>query len=236
LILDLDYLIFDCAALKVKALRESLISFADAIPHDVRLPDAVDIEEGFCEHGCRWIQALQIGLDDGNLTQLQACYRLHEKHLAEAGAGRTYPGWHEILESCHRSGIAAAIGAEASRDYLLAVSDRHSLDGYFKMAYCTEEFGAGSASEMIDEIMEKAEVNPSETLVLGTRPAFFRAARDLGALTVGCGWGLERQEALKESDLQALTLAQVYSAILNADELNASCYHGDSDGEERSQP
>ena len=39
LIFDLDYLIFDCAALRAKALRNSLVSFADEIPHDMRIPD-----------------------------------------------------------------------------------------------------------------------------------------------------------------------------------------------------
>jgi len=130
LILDLDYLVFDCAALKVKALRESLISFADAIPHDVRLPDSVDVEEGFRDHGCRWTQALQIGLDEEILARLQSSYRLHEERLATAGAGCIYPGLQEFLVRGCQSGASAAVGAEASRDYLLAVSDRHGLDDF----------------------------------------------------------------------------------------------------------
>jgi phosphoglycolate phosphatase-like HAD superfamily hydrolase len=221
LILDLDYLVFDCAALKVKALRESLISFADAIPHDVRLPDAVDVEEEFRDHGARWTQALQIGLDDDTLAQLQSSYRLHEERLAAAGAGSIYPGLQELLARCMEGGTSAALGAEASREYLLAVSDRHSLDGYFEMAYCTEEFGRGSAGEMIEEIMDRAEVHRSETLVLGTCPAFFQAGRILEVTTVGCGWGIQRQEALKEADLQALTVTQLVPALLKADTLAA---------------
>ncbi len=221
LIFDLDYLIFDCAALKVKALRETLIPFADAIPHDVRLPDAMDAEEEFRDHGRHWTQQLLLGLDATGMTQLQSDYRIHEERLVLAGAGRIYPGLVELLFQCRQNGISAAIGADASRDYLMAVSDRHDLDNLFEMVYCTEEFGKGSADEMIDEIMSRAEVNRSETLVLGTRPDFFQSAHNLDILTIGCGWGLQCHDALGAADLQTLTISQVYPAIVKADGLAA---------------
>jgi phosphoglycolate phosphatase-like HAD superfamily hydrolase len=221
LILDLDYLIFDCAALKVKALRESLISFADAIPHDVRLPDAMDAEEEFRDHGRHWTQELQLGLDDASMIQLQSDYRIHEERLVSAGAGRIYPGLTGLLAQCRQNGVSAAIGAEASRDYLMVVSDRHDLDNLFEMVYCAEEFGKGSADEMIDEIMSRAEVNRSETLVLGTRPGFFESAHNLDILTIGCGWGLQCHDALGAADLQTPTISQVYPAIVKADGLAA---------------
>jgi phosphoglycolate phosphatase-like HAD superfamily hydrolase len=224
LVFDLDYLIYDCAAIKVRALRESMISFADAIPHDVRLPDAADTEEGFRDYGCRWSQMLQIGLDEERLAELQSAYRVHEERLVTAGLGRIYPGLPELLLSFRRNGLLAAIGAEANRDYLLAVSDRHSLESVFEMAYCAEEFGAGGTDEMIDEIMNRAEVNRSETLALGTRPEFFRSAHNLEVLTIGCGWGLRRHEALDEADFQALTVDQAYPAIENADALAAQYF------------
>ena len=220
LVFDLDYLIFDCAELKVRALRESLISFADAIPHNVRLPDAVDAEESFRDYGFRWLELLQIGLDEERLAQLQTAYRIHEKRLLAAGVGRLYPGILELVSLCRQNGAAIAIGAEASRDYLLDVSDCHGLDSLFETAFCTEEFGAGGTDEMIEEIMYRVEVNPSETLALGTRPGFFQAAHNQDVLAVGCGWGLHRHEALAEADLQALTLAQAYPAIEKADSLS----------------
>ncbi len=221
LILDLDYLIFDCTALKVRALRESLIPLADAIPHDVRLPDAMDVEEQFRDHGRHWTQELPLGLDDGGMTELQSDYRIHEERLVSAGAGRIYPGLTEILSQCRQNGVSAAIGAEASRDYLMAVSDRYGLDNLFEMVYCTEEFGKGDADEMMDDIMNRAEVNRSETLVLGTRPDYFESAHNLDILTIGCGWGLQRHEALNAAGLQALTVSQIGPAILKADALVA---------------
>lgn len=224
LVFDLDYLIYDCAAIKVRALRECMISFADAIPHDVRLPDAVDTAEGFRDYGCRWPQMLQIGLDEERLAELQSAYRVHEERLVTAGLGRIYPGLPELLLSFRRNGLSAAIGAEASRDYLLAVSDRHSLENVFELAYCSEEFGAGGTDEMIDEIMSRAEVNRSETLALGTRPEFFRSAHNLEVLTIGCGWGLRRHEALDEADFQVLTVDQAYPAIEKADALAAQYF------------
>lgn len=219
LVFDLDYLIFDCAALKLRAVRESLISFADAIPHDVRLPDAVDAEEGYRDFGFRWLQMLQIGLNEERLAQIQHAYKLNEQRLIISGAGRIHPGVEDLLRFGSDQGASLALGADCDRDHLLAVSDRHDLDSLFEIAFCTEEFGAGSAEEMLEEIMERAEVNRSETLVLGTRPEFFRAANALDVLTLGCGWGLHRHEALGEADLQALTVAQAYPAIEKADSL-----------------
>jgi phosphoglycolate phosphatase-like HAD superfamily hydrolase len=221
LVFDLDYLIFDCSQLKVRALRQSLISFAETIPQSARLPDSMDAEEGFRLHGFRWTQFLEIGLAEERLAELQQAYRIHEDRLIEAGVGQMYTGMAEFLIDCRRNDVALALGAEASRDYLLSVSDRHEMYSWFATALCTEEYGVGSAREMFEDIMIHAEVNPSETLVLGTRPAFFEAAHNLDLLTVGCGWGLHQQDGLREADLQALTLGRLAPVIREADALAA---------------
>jgi phosphoglycolate phosphatase-like HAD superfamily hydrolase len=221
LVFDLDYLIFDCSALKVAALRQSLISLADAIPQSARLPDVQDAEEGFRHHGFRWTQFLEIGLSEVRLAEVAQAYRIHEDRLIEAGVGQMYPGIPEFLSRCRQREIALALGAEASREYLLSVSDRHELDSLFEAAMCTEEYGVGSSEEMLEDIMRQAEVYPSETLVLGTRPAFFDAAHNLDVLTVGCGWGLHQYDGLREADLQALTIGRLLPSIHEADELAA---------------
>lgn len=217
--MDLDYVVFDCAALKVQALRHSLISLADSIPQNVRLPDVADAEEGFRDHGFRWPRHLEIGLDEEGLEHLQQAYELNQDRLIESGVGKVFPGIREFIMECRKSGISVALGADASRDYLLSVTERQQLDPLFDIALCTEEFGVGSADEMFDEIMHHAEVNSSETLVLGTRPRFFQAAHNLDLLTIGCGWGVRQHGGLMEADLQALTLSQLASALQKADAL-----------------
>jgi phosphoglycolate phosphatase-like HAD superfamily hydrolase len=219
LVFDLDYVVFDCALLKVQALRQSLISLADSIPQDVRLPDAVDAEEGFRDHGFRWMRYLEIGLNEESLENLHQAYELNEGRLLEAGKGRIFPGMQKFIADCRKSDVAVALGADASRDYLVSVTDRHQIDSLFQIALCTEEFGVGSAHEMLLEIMHHAEVNFSETLVLGTRPKFFHAAHSLDLLTVGCGWGIHQHGALAEADLQSLTFSQLLPAIQKADQL-----------------
>jgi phosphoglycolate phosphatase-like HAD superfamily hydrolase len=219
LIFDLDYAIFDCALLKVQALRQSLISLADTIPQSVRLPDAADAEEGFHQHGFRWTRFLEIGLNEETLEHLQQAYRIHEDRLIESSVGRLYPGIEDFVANCRQANIGVAIGAESSRDYLVAVNDRHQLDSLFQFALCTEEFGVGDADEMFGEIMHQAEVNPSEVLALGTRPQFFQAAHNQDVLTIGCGWGIRRQDSLAEADLASPTLAQLFPAIQKADYL-----------------
>jgi phosphoglycolate phosphatase-like HAD superfamily hydrolase len=221
LILDLDYLVFDCSALKINALRKSLIRFAEMIPHDVRLPDVADAEEAFRTHGRHWTENLRLGLDESTMSRLQSAYRIQEERLVSAGAGRIYPGLPELLSHCRQNGAAAAIGAEASRDYLMAVSDRYDFDHFFEMVYCTEEFGSGSADEMFDEIINRSEVHRSETLLLGTRPEFLESGRGLDVLSIGCGWGLQSGTFLHEADLQSPALSQAYAAIVEADRMAA---------------
>lgn len=224
LVFDLDYLVFDCTLLKVRALRQSLISFAETIPQSVRLPDETDAEEGFQTHGFRWTQFLEIGLDEEQRQHLQHAYGIHESRLIESGVGHLYQGICELIATCRSNKIAVALGAEATRDYLMAVSDRHRLDSIFEVILCTEEFGVGGMGEMLEEIMLAAEVNPSETLVLGTRPYSFHAAHNLDVLSIGCGWGIRRHDGLGEADLQSLTLAQLYPAVRKADYLASQYY------------
>lgn len=219
IVLDLDYVVFDCSILKIQALQQSLISLADIIPQNVRLPDAVDVEESFLEHGFRWTRHLELGLDDENFEHLQHAYELKESRLVEAGIGSVYAGMEEFIANCRKLDLGIALGAEASRGYLLSVTEQHQLDDVFQMALCTAEFGAGSADEMLEEIMHHAEVNPSEALVLGTRPRFFQAAHNLDMLTIGCGWGIRQHGGLAEADLQSLTFSQLYPAIQKADSL-----------------
>ncbi len=219
LVFDLDYLIFDCSALKMKALRESLLPFADLIPQDVRLPDEADAEEGYLKHGCRWTKFLEIGLGDEDLAELVNRYRDEEARLASAGVGGMHPGILESLKQFREWHLELALGAEATREYLLAVSDRHGLDRLFQMAFCTEEFGMGGADEMLEEIMCRAEVNPSETLAFGTCPDFFLAARNLDIMTIGCGWGIRDPQGLAGADLQSMTSLSLHAAIAEADML-----------------
>jgi phosphoglycolate phosphatase-like HAD superfamily hydrolase len=221
LVLDLDYLVFDCAPVKIQALRQSLIAFADSIPQSVRLPDAFDAEEGYREHGFRWTQFLEIGLDEERLSELQRVYAIQEERLLDSGAGSVFPGLTELLERCRRQGLQLAIGADASRDYLMSVSDRHRLHDLFSLALCTEEFGVGSADEMLTEIIHHHEVNPSETVVLGTRPAMFQAAHRLDVVTIGCGWAIQRHDGLAEADFRSLTLSALEPALEEADDLSS---------------
>jgi phosphoglycolate phosphatase-like HAD superfamily hydrolase len=221
IVFDLDYLVYDCAIIKMQALRQSLISLADEIPENVRLPDGIDAEEGFLAHGFRWIRHLEIGLSQNELEQLQLAYRIHEKRLIESGIGQIHQGIEEFVVHCRQWNIAVALGADASRDYLMAVTDCHQLDNLFQIALCTEEFGSGSADEMLEELIYHAEVHPSETLILGTRPQLFQTARKLDLLTIGCGWGIHRQNGLLEADFQSPAFAQLDSVINEADQLAA---------------
>jgi phosphoglycolate phosphatase-like HAD superfamily hydrolase len=218
LILDLDYLVFDCALLKTQALRESLVALSDDAVASIQSPDGIGAEEGFRNHGFRWLRNLDVGFSDEGRSHLHQAYSILEKRLIDNGMGRVYSGIEEFIVNCRQANLAVALGADASREYMFAVIDRHQLDTLFQFALCVEEFGSGSTVEMLGEIMHQAEVNPSETLALGTRPHFFQAAHHLDMLTIGCGWGLSTHEGLADSDFQALTLKQLFPVIQKADE------------------
>ena len=87
-VFDLDYLIFDCAEVKIRALREGLVSLDEDIPHSALLPDVVVVEEGFRDHGSRWVSQLDMGLNEAALDRLQTNYRMHEERLVSEGMGR----------------------------------------------------------------------------------------------------------------------------------------------------
>jgi hypothetical protein len=59
LVFDLDYLVFDCSLIKTQALRQGLISLAEAIPHNASLPDELDVQEAFLDRGVSWIDRLE---------------------------------------------------------------------------------------------------------------------------------------------------------------------------------
>ncbi len=221
LIFDLDYLVFDCRLVKAEALRQSLIAFADGIPQHIRLPDALDIEAAFCENGHRWVRSLDLDLSEAHLADLEQVYQVYESRLLEAGSGRIFPGVTDVLSACRSAGIPTALGAEASRDYLMLVSDRHELDQYFDFSLCTQEYGFGCANEMLADILSRAEVTPSEALVLGTRPSFFDTSHSLDLLTIGCGWGIQQREALGAADFQAPSVARILPVVRGADEIAA---------------
>ena len=222
LILDLDYVVFDCASVKAHALKQCMAALDDSVLSGVQRPGGVNVEEEFLHHGFQWMQFLEIGLDEEEQDQLQQAYAILEARILESGAGRIHPGIEEFVVRCRQSNLAVSLGADARRDYMLAVIDRHELDRVFQFALCTEEFGAGSAVEMLEEIMRQAEVNPSETLALGTRPNFFRAAKSLDVRTIGCGWGIRNREVLASADFQSLTVEELLPVIQKFDALAAN--------------
>jgi phosphoglycolate phosphatase-like HAD superfamily hydrolase len=219
LILDLDYVVFDCAHLKAHALKQCIAALDETYSLKFSLPDKVNVEKEFRDHGFRWTRYLGNELDEERQKHLEQAYGIHEISMINSGVGRVHAGIKEFAVKCRQSNLAVALGAEARRDYMLAVIDRHELDTLFQFALCTEEFGSGDAAEMLEEIMHQAEVNPSETLALGTRPHFFQSAKNVDIRTIGCGWGIGNHDNLADADMQALKLGQLFSAIQKADDL-----------------
>ena len=219
IILDLDYVVFDCAQLKAQALRQAMISLADLIPQNMALPGTADAEAGFLDHGFRWIHHLELGLDEQNSDDLARSYQVQEGRLLESRYGKIFPGIEEFVTGCRKAELTVALGADADRDYMVAVVDRYELESLFAVTLCTEDFGMGDADEMMLEIMHRVEVNPSETLVFGTRPHTFQAANGLDIRTIGCGWGIRDQSGLSTADLRSHKIAGLTAAIRKADDL-----------------
>jgi phosphoglycolate phosphatase-like HAD superfamily hydrolase len=192
---------------------------ADFVSPDVSLPEIADAESGYRNHGCRWVKHLEIGLDQPCLDDLDRAYALHESRLAESGAGSLFPGMEAFLRGCIKEDVSLALGVDAKRHYLMAILERYQLDSLFQVTVCTEEFGMGDADEMMLEIMCQVEVHPSETLMLGTRPRTFQAARAADIVTIGCGWGIQNLDAIAEADLQCRIIPELNAIIRKADTL-----------------
>ena len=219
LILDLDYVVFDCALLKAQALKQCMAALDESFSLDVELPDAMNVEAQFLNHGFRWTHHFEVGLDDEGQERLEQTYAIYETRMIHSGLGRIHTGIEEFIVQCRQSNLAVALGADARREYMLAVMDRFELDSLFQFALCTEEFGSGDAVEMLEEITRQAEVNPSETLALGTRPHYFQSANSVDIRTVGCGWGIGNHDGLAGADMQSSNLKRLFPAIKKADSL-----------------
>jgi phosphoglycolate phosphatase-like HAD superfamily hydrolase len=224
LILDLDYLVIDCAALRSKTLRKCLLRFADQIPTDARLPDSIDIEDSYLEGGFEWLSALQLGLNEESALDLNSDYAEQEARLLEAGGCILFPGVKDLMAGCIEAGVAIALGADAGRSHLMSVIDSLSLDRYFKTSLCTEEFGSGSVDEMLEELLSHSEVNPSEAIMLATRNAYFDAARSLSLPSIGCGWGLQQKRDFSAANYQSPSLAHLLPLIRQADAIASSSF------------
>ncbi len=224
LIFDLDYVIFDCAALKTRVLRHCLLQFADQIPTDARLPDSVDIEDSYLEAGHEWLSSMHLGLDEAGQLELVRNYLLEESRYLEAGGGLLFHGIRDFIAGCRKSGLILGLGADSGRDYLMSVSDRLVLDQIFDLSLCTAEYGGGSFEEMFEDLMQQAEVLPSETLILGTRSLYFDAARILNISSIGCGWGLQQKRDFSAAVFESPTLAHLVPLIRQADAIASSSF------------
>jgi phosphoglycolate phosphatase-like HAD superfamily hydrolase len=224
LIFDLDYLVFDCAALKLRALRHCLLEFADQIPTDARLPDSVDIEECCMAAGHKWVSSMPLGLDESGQIELAECYLLEESRHLESGAGVLFPGIRDLFSGCRDSGLILGLGADSRRDYLMSVSDRLGLDQVFEVSLCTEEYGSGRTEEMFEDILQQVEVLPSEAIILGTRSPYFEAARGMNIPSIGCGWGLQQKKDFSAAVYESPSLAHLVPLIRQADAIAASSF------------
>ncbi len=209
--------------MRLQALRQSLLSFADVIPHNVRIPDAADIEDGYRARGRAWTGELQVGLRADQLGELGRQLEINEQRLVAAGMGSPYPGMEALLSRLQREGLTLHLGADASREHLLSVSDKHRLDRHFEAMFCAGEFGTGQLWDMFEESMHRAGVHSSETVALGTRPEYFRAAHSLDVMTIGCGWGIRQQGGLAEAILQCGQVERAWTAVSRMDAHASGC-------------
>ena len=209
IITDLDQTLFDSHELKLRAFRHALATLSDSIRHDVRLPDAIDLEEVYLGYGHSWPDHVDVGLDDSAALDVGRMCREHMVSFVESGSGRLQPGVLEYLLSCREEGAVLAIGAEAHREYLLAVSDRFGLSDAFECSLCTGEYGTGGADEMLEDALSRCEALAGETVYVGTRPDTLEAARFLGITALVGAWGLhgegmQGREEPRAADVQAL--------------------------------
>jgi phosphoglycolate phosphatase-like HAD superfamily hydrolase len=187
---DLDQTVFDCADLRTRALLQALDGIPASAARDVRIPDEIEVESAYRDHGYRWVGGLESGAETGQSPALERACRVQQVRLLEGGHGGLFPGIAGFFDSCRRAGAAWAICADSHRDYLMTVCDRFELSECVEHLSCAEEYGSGGTDEMLEETLERCEALASETVYLGTRPDSLEAARYLGIAPVACCWGL----------------------------------------------
>ena len=109
---------------------------------------------------------------------------------------RLYPGVREVLEAC--AGVPLHVATNKPRRFTDAILAGVGLDGVFRRIVAGDEAPLRKPDPAhLAACLAGLEVEPARVVVVGDSPNDIAAARGLGAVAVGCAYGLVAPERVR---------------------------------------
>lgn len=145
--------------------------------------------------------------------QLQANALMVEKELAilEQGLAQPFPGVSATLQRLCDAGLALCILSNCDSEYLQAVPDTLGIGHYFTERFCAGDYPGLTKSEILRQVLPRFQ---QPVAMVGDRWHDIEAGRDNNLLTIGCAFGLGREQELARADHRIQHFAQLEQILL----------------------
>lgn len=117
---------------------------------------------------------------------------LQRDHLLEP-----FEGIRTLLEDMHRAGVVMTVATGKSRQGLERALDATQTRGFFAYSRCADESVPKPGPEMVLEICDYLQCDPSAALVVGDTTHDIEMAYSAGAQAVAVGYGAHDSDALR---------------------------------------
>lgn len=214
-IFDLDGVLFDSARLVVESMHAAIERFETETGETLALPSAEQVHGMMGVPNTQYTRQLGYNLTEEGWSLLKDLVLEEEVRLIGEGRGRLNDGVRDLIAWLRGTGICCAIASNCAREYLLAFLEYFELEDHFDMSVCNDDNREGDKSDLLEMVMERLEVLPSESIYLGDRGFDETAARKAGTGFLGCLWGFGRREDFSEGALLCETPAEIQAALRN---------------------
>jgi phosphoglycolate phosphatase len=107
-----------------------------------------------------------------------------------------FPGAIEALDALEAEGWTLAVATGKSRRGLLAMVERHGLEGRFVSLQCADDNPGKPHPAMLRRAIAEAGATADETVMIGDTSYDMQMARSAGTRAVGVAWGYHAPEEL----------------------------------------
>ncbi len=133
-----------------------------------------------------------------NEDQIKRAIELFREYYKKAGLfeNNVYDGIPELLESLMDEGIKLFVATSKYKEFAWKVLEHFELDKYFTDLAGTDYGGTLTKGQLIEELITKYRLTPSETLMIGDTKFDLIGAQDAGVDALALGYGFGEKDLL----------------------------------------
>lgn len=202
---DLDATLWPPHSVALPAFRQALEELGQPVPSDEVLLGTLGYPTGEI-----WQKLMPNATPE---LQQQANILMGEKELAilEQGLAQTFPGVGATLQRLHDAGLVLCILSNCDSEYLQAVPDALDIGHHFTERFCAGDYPGLTKSEILRQELPRFQ---QPAAMVGDRWHDIEAGRDNNLLTIGCAFGLGREEELLEADYRINDFRELEQLLL----------------------